>query len=152
MQANKLILSLVSIYWSVMITALSTISLLLGTTIAYVASDYPERRAAMETMGGILLLGGLGLMGYALEAVLGCPLPEKQPANRSIIRETRRGKLGHRLAIKKNLTPAAFRNAGSVAYWPVQRTGGGGGASQRQPPSPDALSTASQLWRGSQTC
>ncbi len=29
----------------------------------------------METAGGILLLGGLGLMGYALECVLGQPLP-----------------------------------------------------------------------------
>jgi len=27
----------------------------------------------METVAGILLLGGLGLMGYALEAVLGHP-------------------------------------------------------------------------------
>jgi hypothetical protein len=64
-----------SIYWSVMITGLSTISLVLGTAIAYLASRYPERQAVMETMGGILLLGGLGLMGYALECVLGQPLP-----------------------------------------------------------------------------
>jgi uncharacterized membrane protein YdjX (TVP38/TMEM64 family) len=63
----------VSIYWSVMITALSTISLLLGTAIAYLASGYPERQAVMETVGGILLIGGLGLMGYALEIVLGHP-------------------------------------------------------------------------------
>ena len=63
----------VSIYWSVMITGLSTISLLLGTAIAYLASGYPERQAVMETVGGILLIGGLGLMGYALETVLGHP-------------------------------------------------------------------------------
>jgi hypothetical protein len=63
----------VSICWSVMITVLSTISLLLGTAIAYSASGYPERQAVMETVGGILLLGGLGLMGYALETVLGHP-------------------------------------------------------------------------------
>ncbi len=63
----------VSIYWSVMISGLSTISLLLGTAIAYLASSYPERQAAMETVGGVLLLAGLGLMGYALETVLGHP-------------------------------------------------------------------------------
>ena len=62
-----------SIYWSVMITGLSTISLVLGTAIAYLANGYPKHRAAMETVAGILLLGGLGLMGYALEAVLGHP-------------------------------------------------------------------------------
>jgi hypothetical protein len=50
-------------------------SLVLGTTIAYLASSYPEHRAVMETVGGILLIGGLGLMGFALEAVLGHPLP-----------------------------------------------------------------------------
>ena len=56
-----------------MITGLSTISLLLGAAVAYMASGYPERQAAVETAGGVLLLTGLGLMGYALEAVLGHP-------------------------------------------------------------------------------
>jgi hypothetical protein len=65
----------VSVFWSVMISGLSTISLLLGTAIAYLASGYPKRQAVMEATGGILLLGDLGLMGYALEAVLGHPLP-----------------------------------------------------------------------------
>jgi len=58
-----------------MITGLSTISLVLGTAISYLASDYSKHRAAMETVAGILLLGGLGLIGYALECVLGQPLP-----------------------------------------------------------------------------
>jgi hypothetical protein len=58
-----------------MITGLSTISLILGTAIAHLASGYPKRQAAMETVGGILLIGGLGLIGYALECVLGQPLP-----------------------------------------------------------------------------
>ena len=56
-----------------MITGLSTISLLLGSAIAYMASRYPEYRKAMETVGGVLLIGGLALMGYALETVLGQP-------------------------------------------------------------------------------
>ena len=56
-----------------MISGLSTVSLLLGTAIAYMAGRYPERRAVMETVGGFLLIGGLGLLGYALEAVLGHP-------------------------------------------------------------------------------
>ena len=68
-----LIRTSVSICWSVMITGLSTISFLLGTAIAYMARGYPERQAVMETVGGILLIGGLGLMGYALECVLGHP-------------------------------------------------------------------------------
>jgi hypothetical protein len=57
-----------------MITGLSTMGLLLGTAIAYMARRYPERQqAVMETVGGMLLIGGLGLMGYALDAVLGHP-------------------------------------------------------------------------------
>ena len=56
-----------------MITGLSTISLMLGTAIAYLASGYPERQATMETVGGVLLLAGLGLLGYALEARWGIP-------------------------------------------------------------------------------
>jgi hypothetical protein len=56
-----------------MICGLSAISLVFGTAIAYLANGYPKHRAAMETVAGILLLGGLGLMGYALEAVLGHP-------------------------------------------------------------------------------
>jgi hypothetical protein len=56
-----------------MILGLSTMSLLLGTAVAYMASRYPERRAIMETVGGVLLISGLGFMGYALEAALGPP-------------------------------------------------------------------------------
>jgi len=56
-----------------MITGLSTISIVLGTAIAYMANRYPKRQALMETVGGVLLIGGLGLIGYALEAVLGSP-------------------------------------------------------------------------------
>jgi hypothetical protein len=46
-----------------------------GTAIAYLAIGYPEQRAVMETVGGIRLIGGLGLMVYALEAVHRTPHP-----------------------------------------------------------------------------
>ena len=59
--------------WIVMIVGLSMISLALGTSIAYMANGYPKHRAILETVGGVLLLAGLGSMGYALEAVLGHP-------------------------------------------------------------------------------
>jgi hypothetical protein len=54
-----------------MITGLSTISLLLATAIAYLANGYPNYRVTMETVAGFLLLGGLGMLGYALEASIG---------------------------------------------------------------------------------
>jgi hypothetical protein len=56
-----------------MICCLSTVSLVLGTAIAYLASGHPKYQATMETVGGFLLLGGLGMLGYALEAVFGHP-------------------------------------------------------------------------------
>ena len=56
-----------------MICGLSTISLLLGTAIAYLANGYPKYQTAMETVAGFLLIGGLGMLGYALEAVLRHP-------------------------------------------------------------------------------
>jgi hypothetical protein len=56
-----------------MIAAFSTISLVLGTTIAYMAIRHREHEVVLETVGGILLIAGLGIIGYALEAVLGSP-------------------------------------------------------------------------------
>jgi hypothetical protein len=56
-----------------MITGLSAVSLLLGTAIAYMAGHFPQRRVVMESVGGFLLIGGLGMLGYALEAVFGHP-------------------------------------------------------------------------------
>lgn len=55
------------------ITGISAASLVLGTAIAYMANGYPERREVLETVAGILLIGGLGLMGFALETVFGYP-------------------------------------------------------------------------------
>jgi hypothetical protein len=56
-----------------MISGLSTICLVLGTAIACLANGYPKYQAAMETVAGFLLIGGLGMLGYALEAVFGQP-------------------------------------------------------------------------------
>jgi hypothetical protein len=56
-----------------MICGLSTISLLVGTAIAHLANGYPKYQAAMEIVAGFLLIGGLGMLGYALAAVLGHP-------------------------------------------------------------------------------
>jgi hypothetical protein len=56
-----------------MIAAISAISFVLGATVAYVANGYPEYLAAIETVAGILLIGGLALLGYALESVLSHP-------------------------------------------------------------------------------
>jgi hypothetical protein len=56
-----------------MICGLSTIGLVLGTAIAYLANGYPKYQAVLETVAGLLLIGGLGMLGYALEAILGHP-------------------------------------------------------------------------------
>jgi hypothetical protein len=58
---------------SVMICGLSTISLVLGTAIASLANEYPKYQATMETVAGFLLIGGLGMLGYAVEAFIGHP-------------------------------------------------------------------------------
>jgi hypothetical protein len=50
-----------------------TVSVMLGAAIAYVANSYPEQHKVMETMAGILLIGGFGLLGCALEGVFGHP-------------------------------------------------------------------------------
>ena len=56
-----------------MIAAISAISFVLGATAAYVANDFPEYLVAVEIGAGILLIGGLALLGYALESFLGHP-------------------------------------------------------------------------------
>jgi len=57
-----------------MIAAISAISFVLGAAVAYVANGYPEYLPAIETVAGILLIGGcLALLGYALEVASGHP-------------------------------------------------------------------------------
>jgi hypothetical protein len=54
-----------------MTVALSVFGVALGTTIAYFAETCPSYRASMEAIGGALLLGGISLLGYALQAAIG---------------------------------------------------------------------------------
>ena len=42
-----------------------------GAAIAYMAKSYPGHREAIETVGGILLIGGFGMLGYALQSSCG---------------------------------------------------------------------------------
>jgi len=56
-----------------MIAVFSTISVVLGAAIAYMASSYPQHREAIEAAAGILLIGGFAMLGYALKCVIGHP-------------------------------------------------------------------------------
>lgn len=49
-----------------MFGALSVISVVVGSTLAFAAKWNPSRTATMETAAGALLLIGLGLLGSAL--------------------------------------------------------------------------------------
>ena len=59
--------------WLVMIAVFSAISLVLGAAIASMANSYPQHRKIIETVAGLLLIGGLGMLGYGLECVFGHP-------------------------------------------------------------------------------
>jgi hypothetical protein len=50
--------------------ATGAISFALGATAAYAASRFPGQPEAIETVAGIILIGGLGLLGFAVEIVL----------------------------------------------------------------------------------
>ena len=56
-----------------MIALFSTVSVVLGAAIAYMANSYPQHRQVMEIVAGILLIGGFGMLGYGLECALGHP-------------------------------------------------------------------------------
>jgi hypothetical protein len=55
------------------IVATSAASFVLGATAAYAASRFPGQREVIETVAGIILIGGLGLLGFVLEFVLRHP-------------------------------------------------------------------------------
>ena len=56
-----------------MIAVFSTVSLVLGVAIAYTANSYPQHCEIIETVAGILLIGGFVMLGYGLECVFGHP-------------------------------------------------------------------------------
>jgi hypothetical protein len=56
-----------------MIAVFSTISMVLGAAIAHMANRHPQHREIIETVAGILLVGGFALLGYGLECVFGHP-------------------------------------------------------------------------------
>jgi len=56
-----------------MISALGAVSAVLGTAVAYLGDRYPQHQDVMETIGGVLLIAGLGLIGYALQCIVGRP-------------------------------------------------------------------------------
>jgi hypothetical protein len=49
-----------------MLAFASAISVLIGATLACCAERYPAYTPALETIAGVLLIGGLGLIGSAL--------------------------------------------------------------------------------------
>jgi hypothetical protein len=57
-----------------MATVVSLAGILLGAAIAHFAGHYPRHQIIMETIGGALLLGGFGFLGYLLESIFGPPL------------------------------------------------------------------------------
>jgi len=52
-----------------MISALGAVTAILGTAMAYMGGRYPQHQQKMETVGGVLLLAGFALLGYALQFV-----------------------------------------------------------------------------------
>ena len=56
-----------------MIAVFSTITMVLGAAVAYTANTYPAHREIIETVAGILLIGGFAMLGYGLECVFGHP-------------------------------------------------------------------------------
>jgi cytochrome c biogenesis protein CcdA len=56
-----------------MIAVFSTVCVVLGAAIAYMANTYPQHREVIELVAGILLIGGFGMLGFGLEYVFGHP-------------------------------------------------------------------------------
>lgn len=54
-------------------TGFSLVCVVAGTLVACSADRYPHRRETLETVGGILLISGIALLGYGLGCVLGPP-------------------------------------------------------------------------------
>jgi hypothetical protein len=56
-----------------MIASVSAIFIISGVIIIYLSETYSkaaQRKKALETLGGILFIGGLALLGFGLRAVV----------------------------------------------------------------------------------
>jgi cytochrome c biogenesis protein CcdA len=64
-----------------MIALVSTINMVLGAAVAFIANSYPPHREIIETVAGIVLIGGFAMLGYALECVLDVPSNRRAEKN-----------------------------------------------------------------------
>jgi MFS family permease len=53
-----------------MMTGLGVASLVVGSAIAFLAERYPRHQQSIQTLGGVLLIAGLAVLGYLLNACL----------------------------------------------------------------------------------
>jgi len=60
-----------SSHWPMVAAAIRTVTL--GATLACIANSLPRRPVAFETIAGWLMIGGFGLLGYAIEWAIGQP-------------------------------------------------------------------------------
>lgn len=58
---------------AMLLCGLGALALMLGTTVAYVADEDPARQPMLEMCGGLLIIGGLAFVGFALGPFLGRP-------------------------------------------------------------------------------
>jgi hypothetical protein len=57
-----------------MIAGISAVgSVVLGTSMAYLANRYPAYRTYLETAGGFLIIAGFGIIGFALRCATCSP-------------------------------------------------------------------------------
>jgi hypothetical protein len=56
-----------------MLAGLSVVCVVVGALIALSADRHPQHRSFIETVAGIVLISGFGLLGYRLGCVLGSP-------------------------------------------------------------------------------
>jgi hypothetical protein len=57
-----------------MVGIFATAGVVLGATIAVRADRFSRHQATAETVAGFLLIGGFGLLGYALSCIFACPV------------------------------------------------------------------------------
>ena len=56
-----------------MIAILSATSVVIGTALAWMAARRPAHQKVMQTFGGLFLIAGFALLGYALDCIVSRP-------------------------------------------------------------------------------